>query len=371
MLNRAIEWSRRQRPEIRALRDRAVRLRDRRPLIVVPSILGTQITVGDRVLWGSVRRLYFGPPVTAPSAVASGLLDGFTVVPGLYRYDVFGGLLRFLERVGGYQRERDLFVLPYDWRQSVTDAAERLADLVARVPGGRVDLIAISTGGLVVRHYLADAAARAGRVIYVGTPQRGSFQAVSTLHEGVQMVPLGRRFSPSELAACKTCWDALPHPDDPLFIDEAGDPLEVSLYDPATWHRVKLGVPPAEIGAHLERAQALHRRLDAAVPHTDSVVIGARHLPTLSRMPIIRGRAVLPACTPKRGDPLAPRLFEPGDSSLAARSLEALPGLDPRRVRTVTPAEHRMLPADHDVHRWSLDALLGAHDVHDEPGWPR
>jgi hypothetical protein len=35
-----------------------------------------------------------------------------------------------------------------------------------------------------------------------------------------------------------------------------------------------------------------------------------------------------------------------------------LPGLDPQRVWFVEPDEHRTLPADRDVHRLVLEALL-------------
>ncbi len=364
VINRALERWRRKGSG--ALGDRAAKLRERRPLVVVPSILGTKI-VDDCgcVLWGSVKRLYVGPPiVTAQRAMATGLLDGFTVVPGVYRYDVFGGLLRFLERVGGYRRGVDLFVLEYDWRESVLDGAARLADFVAQLRGtgqrGAFDLLAISTGGLVARHFLARGNEAVGRVVYVGTPHRGSFQAISTLHDGVQMVPLGRRIPPYETAACKTCWDGLPHPDERVFLDEEGTVLATSLYEPSTWRSLGLGPPVHDLEQQLERAHDLHRALDAAAPHADSIVIGARHLPTLSKLPVRAGRVVLPACSPQKGDPLAGALFEPGDTSLPARSLEGLPGLTPDRVRSVTVDEHRLLPAHTQVHQLALEALIEA-----------
>jgi hypothetical protein len=360
LLNRVIERVRRH--DLRGLRERFEREQFRRPLIIVPSILGTRIVDGDQVLWGTVPRLYFGPAIAAAGrARASGLLDGFTVVPGLYTYDVYGGLLRFLERIGGYRRERDLFVLEYDWRESVASGAEQLATLVERVHGitdGPVDIVAISSGGIVVRHFLAVRASRIGRVIYVGTPQRGSFQSLSMLHAGVQMVPLGKRFGPDELAACKTCWDALPHPDDTVFVDGRGAAVPESLYDPAVWRRLRLGPNTAGLEAHLERAQRLHRVLDNAPAHADSVVIGARHLPTLSKIVVRAGRAELPDCSPRPRDPLAPHLFEPGDTALPARSLEGLAGLARSRIHYVTPSIHHRLPAEPDVHRIVLETLL-------------
>ena len=356
LLNRAVErWRRR---EHLALRARALRARPGRPLVVVPSILGTRIIERGKVLWGTAARLYGGPPVaTSAGAVASGLLDGFALIPGVYAYDVFGGLLRFLDRVGGYRRGRDLFVLEYDWRRSVEDGASRLGELLD-THRGDVDVLAVSTGGLLVRHLLARGRPSIGRVVYVGTPHRGSFQAITSLHAGLQMVPLGRRFPPEEIAACETCWDALPHPDERVFVDAAGQRLEHSIYDPSTWRRVQLGAPSVAIERHLERAARLHRVLDAAPVHEDSWVIGARHLPTLSKLVLVHGRATVMPCTPRVGDPIAPHVFEPGDSSLPAKSLLGLPGLDPCRVRAVALDDHHMLPANPAVHRHALEILL-------------
>jgi hypothetical protein len=355
LANRALEWARHRRPAFRELAARA-RGASKRPLVIVPSVLGTRIADRDgRVLWGTAVRLYAGPPVATAEGTPAGLLDGFTIVPGVLAYDVFGGLVRALVSVGGYSRDA-LAIVEYDWRASVGEAADRVCDAIAAA-GTEADVVAISSGGLAVRHALARGA-RAGRVVYIGTPQRGTFQSLSYLHDGLRMVPLGRKFSPAELAACKTSWDTLPHPDEPVFLDARGEPLERSLYDPETWRRFRLGDPGAHLVANLERAAALHRALDRAAPHADSVVIGARHLPTLSRMQLVRDRAVLPACSPRRGDPLAPRLFEPGDSALPARSLDAVPGIDASRIHAVTPRLHRMLPADPDVHRALLSALL-------------
>jgi hypothetical protein len=363
-LNHLIERHRRSRPRVRALAARAARLGSRRPLVLVPSILGTALREpGGRLVWGGVGALYGGASFTARrDLTAAGLLDGFTLVPGLYQHDVFGGLVRFLEDVGGYARERDLFVHAYDWRRSVSDAAAGLRILMAQAAGasGRpVDLVAVSTGGLVARHAIADGA-QVGRVVFLGTPQRGSFSALSYLVGGVRPAPLGRRFSPEELAACATAWDALPHPDEPVFVTAEGAPAALPLYDPRTWRELGLD-GGRDVAGQLERALRLHRRLDAMATQVDAVAIGARHLPTLARMIVRDGRARLPACSPRRGDPLVERLFEPGDGSVPARSVEGWPPV--ARMQAVTPALHRELPADPAVHQLVLGALLDGQEA--------
>src|SRR5690242_11552297 len=93
---------------------RARAITERAPLIVVPGMCGTRL-VDDRgrVVWGSLACLYAGPSITSATRSA-GLLDGIELVPGVAGVDVYGGLIRFLQRAG-YRRGEDLFVLDYDW----------------------------------------------------------------------------------------------------------------------------------------------------------------------------------------------------------------------------------------------------------------
>ena len=160
LLNRLMERSRQLRLRIRLLRRRARLVRDRRPLVVVPSILGTRLAdQRGRLLWGGVRRLYFGPAVgDETDVVTAGLLHGFTILPGLLHYDVFGGLLRFLADVGGYVPGEDLHVVEYDWRGGIAHAGQQLGETLARLRGAgeeRFDLLGMSTGGLATRWLLA------------------------------------------------------------------------------------------------------------------------------------------------------------------------------------------------------------------------
>jgi hypothetical protein len=341
----------------RRLGQRARAARRRAPVVIVPSILGTRLVDAEgRVVWGDLARLYAGPPL-ARAAGAAGLLDGFALVPRLLAYDVFGGLIRFLERVGGYRAGEDLHVLAYDWRAGIAAAAEALGAWIDR---DGIDLVCVSTGGLAARHALVDPvrAARVRRVVYVGTPHRGSFGALTYLAQGVRPAPLGRRFTGAEVAQLQTAWDALPHPGERVFVDEDGRELGLELYEAETWRRVGLGAGIGDLAARLARARRLWGALDAGAPHPDAIVIGGRHLPTLGRC-VVRGRrAVIPPCAPPRRGRAVPGIYEPGDSTVSARSLCAVPGLSRERTWFVAPPEHRMLPADREVHHLVLEALL-------------
>jgi hypothetical protein len=382
LLNRLFEAARGLTLRERLLVRRGRGARDRRPVVLVPGMCGTRLeTPGGFSLWGTTRTLYVGARIRGDGDVrTNGLLRELTVVPGLYAHDVFGGMVRALGRAGFAEGE-DLHVLDFDWRQGICAGARALADLVARIRGfgdERVDLVAVSTGGLVVRTYLgyggadplagappsADAARAIGRVVYVGAPQRGSFDALACLHRGFRFAPAGRLFAPREAAACQISWDALPHPDDPVFVDEDGAPLAIDLYDPATWDRLRLGDPAtaAERAGCLARALALHRALDRAadLPHPDLYVIGGRHLPTPARALVRRGGAGVhvPPPVPRRDDPTIGYLYRPGDGELPEASLRGLPRLPPARVWEAGPKAHAAFASDPGVHRLVCEALL-------------
>jgi hypothetical protein len=362
LLNRLVERGRELawRRLLLARRMRAVG--ERTPVVLVPGMCGTRLVDEQgRVVWGSLARLYAGPSITTATRSA-GLLESIEVIPGVAGVDVYGGLVRFLERAG-YRRGEDLFVLDYDWRTGALDGAGALARALAAIRGvgdERVDVIALSTGGIVTRAYLAEhGAAAIRRVVYVGAPQRGSFDALACLHRGFRFAPGGRRFAPSEAAALQISFDALPHPDERVFVDNAGNTLELDLYDPATWMRLGMTAAPGDLAARLESARALHRRLDGTRLDVDTFVIGACHLPTPARVRVEGGRAHVPPPHPSRTDPFVGYTYVPGDGELAASSLCAVPGLDPQRVWFVTPGKHSGLVSDPEVHRLALEALVG------------
>lgn len=349
------------------LAQRARRVRERVPAVIVPGMFGTRMVDGrGRTLWGSIPRLYRGPSIgAAADARPDGLFTDLALVPGLVGIDVYGGMVRFLARAGGYVPGEDLHVLDYDWRAGVIAGAEALADLVARLRGAgeeRVDLISVSTGGQIVRWFTGTGGARAvRRSVYIGVPQRGTFDALASMHRGFRFAPLGKLFTPAEAALCQTCFDALPHPDERIFADEAGKALDLDLYDAAVWTRVGLSRSARAPGfqASLERAREVHRRMDALpVEHTDAFVIGARHRPTPARVIVARGRARIPPPAPRADDPLVGYSYVPGDGELSEASLAALPELDPARLWFATPPSHSKLPSDPTVHELVLEALL-------------
>jgi len=379
LLNQLLEVARTQTAAHRSLQRRARGTTARPPLVLVPSILGTRLVDNHgRGGWSSTAELYgLGQSGRQNELHPDGLLDGFTVVPRLWSYDTYGGLVRYLERVGGYVRGKSLFVLGYDWRKGVADAAGQLEDLVDRVSGRyqeRVDLLGVSSGGLVARYFLSHGSAgrtgraqrqalqqRIRRLICVGTPQRGTFNALDVLANGSQPAPFGRVFAPAELAAMQIAWDLLPHPSERLFIDEHGKLLDFDLYDPDTW--LELGIvslPREELQARLTGARHVHDMLDGGCSRDDIVAVGARQIPTVIRVFVAGGRLRFPDCEPTGREPHGALLYAPGDGMTTAASLQAIAGLAADRVHWVETKQHRSLPTLPEVHRLVVESLLAS-----------
>jgi pimeloyl-ACP methyl ester carboxylesterase len=355
-------------------------VRNRPPLILIPSILGTRLVNGKGgERWDTTLDLYFGPNVSgAPEVTPQGLLEQFTLVPGLLSYDIYGGLVRFLEHIGGYRRNEDLFVLDYDWRTGIVDGAAKLHSLVQRIRGigdEKVDLLGISTGGLIARYFLAHGgadvladgnatptglgAACTRRVVYVGTPQRGSFHVFEMLVQGVRPAPLGKHFSGDDIARLQTAWDCLPHPNERVFIDDEGKSLELNLYEPEVWRRFRLlALREPDLVRKLDRARRLHEALDRPFVHRDAFVIAGRNRPTTVRARVSHGKLKLAPCEPQRNDRYADHMYQPGDNSVPAASARALPGIAEERLWWCKPTAHHLLPADRSVQRLVVEALL-------------
>ena len=377
ILNRALESARLLRLDRFLLRRRGRARSDRAPLVLIPGMFGTRLrSEAGRLIWGDLRSLYGGPSLTQTAAHPAGLLLGLPLVPGVLDLDIHGGLVRFLAGSGGYRLGEDLFVLDYDWRSGVVAAAGLLADLVASLRGAgeeKVDLLAISTGGSIARTFLAFGAddprdgrdpSGAGarcvrRVVYVGSGQRGNFDAIACLHRGYRFAPGGKLFSGRDAAESQTTWDALPRPEEPLFVDERGAALDHSIYDLTTWERLGLRAGAPGMAERLDLARRLHDALAKPAPHPDAVVIGARHLPTPCRIVVERGRrGLVPPPQPRKDDPYVGFSYTPGDGELSESSLRAVPGLPPSQLWFAKPRAHARLPADPEVHRLVLEALL-------------
>ncbi|MBL8293177.1 MAG: hypothetical protein JNN08_15125 [Bryobacterales bacterium] len=199
-------------------------------VVVIPGIMGSELVDADgrpvwsvsagaltraiRTLGGSLRGLQLEPgigdeaPGGSKRVTATRLIESLHVIPGLWSpITGYDGLLRFLrsERfhlIDAYQTSDgdapNLIPFPYDWRLSNRYNGRRLAQVAVpalerwqRQPGMReakLVLIAHSMGGLVARWFAEQegGAELIRALITIGTPHRGSLNALATLVNGIE-----------------------------------------------------------------------------------------------------------------------------------------------------------------------------------------
>lgn len=250
------------------------------PVIFVPGVTGVVLrdSATREVVWGQGRNL-LGPRDGA-YGLALPLVPGDHGLPALEpvapidQISLFGidkpiyGPLRTLLRGAGYrqgslespQPGETLFFFAYDWRRDLTEGAgflrERL-EALRRAQGRErleVDLICQSSGAHLCRYLtkygavpLDEAAAGRGalppsiavrRLILVGSSNGGSLRILRELDRGRRYVPLiGRRMTPEVVFTYPSLFQDLPIYRRDLFVDRAGRPLDVDLFDAESWKR--------------------------------------------------------------------------------------------------------------------------------------
>jgi pimeloyl-ACP methyl ester carboxylesterase len=149
--------------------------------------MGSHLEVRSSDRPGNGNRIWFDPLEIAAGGFDRIRLEAAGVSPECLFEMFYGGLADHLETTHHVIR------FPYDWRRTVQEAAEALAEVVASAldqhPDQPLRLLAHSMGGLVVRAMVAghpELWARivdrpGGRFVMVGTPNNGSHLMVETL----------------------------------------------------------------------------------------------------------------------------------------------------------------------------------------------
>lgn len=174
------------------------RPRNRKPVVIVPGLMGSQLWRGSERVWPNVKYLFSRPemfrlPEYEPLE-ARGLVGEVVIVPNLIKQEQYNRLGDYLEDSLGYEREVDLMEFAYDWRQDVRESAKRLSQEIdnwhATPP---ITIIAHSLGCLVSRYYieLLGGKDKVGRVILLGGPHAGVPYAIASLHTGPDLLPFG------------------------------------------------------------------------------------------------------------------------------------------------------------------------------------
>lgn len=321
------------------------------PLIIIPGILGTELVhqKTQKRVWPELfpddRDALLLPIGSAnlrenrDDIAATRVIENADLGKLIPPIGVYAGLLKALESYAGYKRGdidnpasdggHDTFYLfAYDWRRDNVEAAQLLAEKLAKLktrlnqPALRFDVIAHSMGGLIARYYamyggrnvLSDqtpepdwaGAQHISRLILIGTPNAGSFDAFRSLIQGYSVteanhtrVALFRGLHRRMIFTVPSVYQLLPRNSGARFFNEKLERLPIDLYNVEAWRQhqwsaafnaeiqqrerkdlvKKQGLAAGELAAQqlieqrtryltimLARAQAFQRALDA---HSD------------------------------------------------------------------------------------------------------
>ncbi len=264
----------------------------KRPLIIIPGVLGSRL-VNNRtgeIVWESAFRSKvddIGLPVSPDirsnrdDLIPQRIIEVARFLRAAPEIYVYRELLNAMRDFGGYREgdwanpaldgDRDTYyVFPYDWRRdNVESAAElvrRIEELKTRLnrPDLRFNIVAHSMGGLVARYaamYGAEdlpvdetpkvtwaGAKHINNIFMFGTPNQGSADALATLIDGYSIreglrprLRLFRNLTSEDALTLPAIYQLLPHAHAAKFLDENLQPVDVDLYDPATWQRYGWG----------------------------------------------------------------------------------------------------------------------------------
>lgn len=322
--------------------------------------------------------------------------------------DYYGRIQRVLSEAGGYRPARPggdardgrrrYYVFLYDWRRDLVAGAAQLDRFIEAIrrdhgdPSLKVDVVAHSMGGLLLRYYLRyggrdvlggrhlapdlSGAAKVRKAILVGTPNFGSVTALQNVMRGVD-IRLGR-LPPEIVLTFPSAYELLPHPHRDWMITLDGRRLDRDLYDAATWRRYgwgpfdpslrrrlekRLGTAAARAYldrleryfAHwLERGRRFHLALSVPLPRTPVryVVFGGdcRLTPARCLLEPVGDRyrvRLRPGdiADPRPGVPYERLMLEPGDGRVTKASLLARNDLDP----TAPPDREAAFPLAYSV----------------------
>ncbi len=184
-----------------AIQENLIGFVPKNPVLIVPGLMGTEMKNGDELLWANIPRmlidssdsfmdsLAFNPSLTPLNSN----LQLTEIIRQKPLTDYTNGLIGEFKNQG-YIEGQTLFTFPYDWRYGVSAKnadgktnsdllAQKIQDIMAQTGSDKVDVVAHSMGGLIVKKYVMDhsIASHIGKAVFVGVPELGSVKTIKAL----------------------------------------------------------------------------------------------------------------------------------------------------------------------------------------------
>jgi pimeloyl-ACP methyl ester carboxylesterase len=413
---------------------------ERHPVILIPGLLGSRLArAGDGVeLWpGSTRKLltsdYEDLALRIDPETLEPLDDGLVpsgIFEGAAGKDFYRRLIQELRQAGNYRLVRPgrpvveqkarLYLFTYDWRQDNVKTVQKLDELIEQIrrdyqdPKLRVDVIAHSMGGLIVRYYerygtvdvlngntfpvTGFGLSKLRRVVLLGTPNQGT---VSAVHKFLNGYRVGFSALPTEgVATMPSTFQLFPHPLVDWVVNIYGQPLNFDIFDVEFWRRYEWSIFDHRIQRRMNRHRDIwpaqdvferwfKKRLDRGrrfawslmvppgdVPLIKPLLLGADCVPTPRRLVFenVSGESIArlrpeQILNPKPGVDYESLMFAPGDGSVTLTSLlsrenpsrevpkDEQQGLESERNQIVC-ARHDALTSDDTLLNVMIEYLL-------------
>jgi len=171
----------------------------RRPVILIPGFMGSNLWLGSEKVWPNVRQLFKHPELLTYTPedtrlVPKGLVDEVVVVPNVIKLEQYGRLTNYMVETLGYEVGKDLFEFPYDFRQDVRISARQLGQAIEQWGIRRpITIVAHSMGTLVGRYYVNRLGGHKNveRLVLLGGPHLGAPKSVLNLATNPSLLPFG------------------------------------------------------------------------------------------------------------------------------------------------------------------------------------
>ncbi|MEQ9450089.1 MAG: FHA domain-containing protein [Pseudomonadales bacterium] len=172
----------------------------RRPVVVLPGIMGSELYQGDQLFWPNLSRALRDPTVMSvgrrDSLRLGGIARRIIVVKNFIKLDAYSELVGFLEEELGYVSGQDLLEFPYDWRQDNRDSAEKLK---IAVDNWRRDVIGMDTKFTILCHSMGALVSRYYLNCLGGNDHVEKFISLAGAHFGAPFVIQGLMYGPNLL----------------------------------------------------------------------------------------------------------------------------------------------------------------------------
>ena len=316
--------------------------------------MGSELRQDDEVVWGRIPNAvgslsHLALPTTGSPLEATNVIE--KIVAPLHR-SFYRSLFELLESFG-IAADR-ILRFPYDWRQDNRSSAARLKSFLADArsqlsDGERFTILGHSMGGLVARYCVQVLGADdlVDRIITLGTPNRGSLDALEALIAGPKLFRADpfRRARRKTLRTFPSVYQLLPQklPTGELWVrDDAVPPSAIDLL-------AALGAGGGLDPALVHDAWAFHSELASATVNVDVFSIYGHKQRTLASAVFEWTGRRAPGLQVKFG-----KNKERGDD----RVLDASGRFDPDRSRTSTQHHARIWMDSHVTYALS-DLLCG------------